>query len=121
MPARTRRPLWAALAFVLGALAVTLPVVAQTPPDPGQKKGEEEEKPKDRKAPKKIDVPDDPTPPTTPGEPGKTPPEQETEGGAYVAKLDDVARAAAAAPHPAIKTFLTPYAIAFDRVTLRNF
>jgi ABC-type transport system substrate-binding protein len=99
---RTLRVVAAVAAFLLTAVVVAL---AQQPP-----KQDEKEDPKGGVKKKIIDPDDDPGPkpgPKAPPGPG-TPPE---------VRLDEVARAADAATHPALKAFLTRYSIPFDQVT----
>ncbi len=105
------RPLWAALFLIVAGV---LAAPAQQPPAGGE---EEEKNPAPPK--KKIDV-DDP-PPTQPGPGGgDTRPPAGDPSGPYVARLDDVARAAASATHPAVKKFLLGYTVAFDRFQPRG-
>lgn len=113
--AQTRRPIWAVLLLAAGFAG--LAAHAQEPAKPAPPPAEEEEV-----GPKKPTKPvplDEPPPQKEKGKepaPGDTPPEQE-EGGdknVYVVKLDDVARAAAAATHPAVKQYLSGFGFAYD-------
>lgn len=118
------RPLWAALFLIsCGLLVATAP--AQQPPgaeeeekspkQPGKKVPPTEEEEPGKTRPKKIEVED----PAVPTQPGGGQPVQETSG-PYVARLDDVARAAAGATHQDVKKFLLGYTVAFDRFTPRG-
>ncbi|HVK16815.1 MAG TPA: ABC transporter substrate-binding protein [Fimbriiglobus sp.] len=114
--AQTRRPIWAALLLAAGLIGFAH---AQEPARPAAPPGEEEEVTPAKPA-KRIPVEEPPTqkepdkakPPAA----GETPPEQEEGGdkGVYVAKLDDVARAAAAAADPAVKQYLAGLGFAYD-------
>jgi ABC-type transport system substrate-binding protein len=106
-----------------GLVGLAVPPAARTqePAKPTAPPAEEEEA-GPKKPTKRIPVEEPPPPaPKEPGQekpagPDGTPPEQE-EGGnknVYVAKLDDVARAAAAATQPAIKQYLAGLGFAYD-------
>ena len=122
--AQTHRPIWAVLLLAAGfaGLAAHAQEPAK-PADPPAKPAappteEEEAGPKKPTKPIPLDEP----PPQKEKEkgkeptPGGTPPEQEEGGdkGVYVAKLDDVARAAAAATQPAVKQYLSGFGFAYD-------
>ncbi|OWK41727.1 ABC transporter substrate-binding protein [Fimbriiglobus ruber] len=127
-------------ALVCGLLCATVPVGAQEEEEekrpPGTVKkvpvpGEEEEP---KKPLKKVPVDDDPVPPpknpgSPPTDPGPTPnpaspnptpggeePADAPKTNVFVARLDDVIRAAGAAANPAVKEFLAAHAVAFDRL-----
>lgn len=118
---QTRRPIWLALLLTAGFVGLAAP--AQEPPKPTAPPAEEEEA-----GPKKPSKPIprvEPPPQTEPAkkEPTATPPEQEEGGdkGVYVAKLDDVARAAAAATQPAVKEYLSGLGFAYDLLSDSRF
>jgi peptide/nickel transport system substrate-binding protein len=137
-----RRLLWAALGLAAGLAWLTAPAAGpaqdpvkppapSTPPTrPATPPEEEEVKPKGPT--KRIPVEDPPPqqqkPPADPGgeavPPGTTTPPEQEEGedkGVYVAKLDDVTRAAAAAADPAIKEYLSDLGFAYDKISDSNF
>jgi ABC-type transport system substrate-binding protein len=138
-----RRPVWAALTLAVGLACLAAPAArsqdkkppAPPPAPPGQPAkpaappGEEEES-KPKKPAKQIPVEEPPSQPPQQQKPpapgGKAPPEtepseEEGDKGVYVAKLDDVSRAAAAAADPAVKKYLTGLSLAYDRLSDSNF
>ncbi len=135
---QVRRPVWAGCVLAVGLAWLAAPAArsqdpkqppAPSPAPPGQPTkpasppGEEEES-GPKKPTKRIPVEEPPSPPQQqkPATPGATtPPEDEEDKGVYVAKLDDVSRAAAAATDPAIKKYLTGLSLAYDRLNDSNF
>lgn len=129
---RRPRPILAlAFAFLTAACWLAVPVAAdeeeeknpkakQAPMEKGGqppkgKPGEEEDT-KPGKPPKKIDVDDGGTkPPTEPGGP-EPPSETPDKNGVYLAKFDDLARAAVSARHPALREYYKTFGVAFDRL-----